>query len=95
MVSCAAEAGRGVGILVAAGTSPLLDIFPDRTPVDVCFSPGLLRKINAKRSFWSKSAKSVQTGLQLTTDVRQDLFREASSSSGLYQLAILLQVCLY
>lgn len=60
-----------------------------RTPVDVCFSPDCRKAI---KKHVSRLPKMVKTGLPLTSDIKRDMFNAADSQTGLYQLAILLQV---
>lgn len=62
------------------------------TPAEVCFTAGM-RKLLKKKIF-SRPAKTIPTGQQLTTEVKRELFSMASTPAGLYQLALILQVLL-
>ena len=60
--------------------------------MDVCFSAALRKLVKKHLSFWSRPAKTMTTGQQLTAEVKRELFSMAASPAGLYQLALILQV---
>ena len=69
--------------------SPLHHTLADCTAVDVCFSQELRRSLPNKSLF----RKKVQTGVVLSTEIRERIFKHAAQPSAFYKVIVLLQVC--